>query len=118
VAAFDYARVNVRARKAWFCFGDLVVCLGAGILCKGKYPVTTSVNQFWLKGNVATSAGKIKQGARQTAPAPGWVHHDGVGYVFPGKGAVRLEAGPTEGNWHRIDSRRPNKTETADVFSG
>jgi chondroitin AC lyase len=117
VAAFDYARLGVRARKTWFCFGRIVVCLGAGIACDGESPVVTSINQCWLKGPVTTSAEKPDRDTPLALSAPAWLHHDGVGYVFPDAAAVRLDAGPTSGNWHRINRRYPDKKETADVFS-
>jgi chondroitin AC lyase len=116
VAAFDYARRDVRARKAWFCFGDAVVCLGTGIACTGDAPVATSVNQCRMEGSVATSEDGGR-GTNGSFTGPGWVHHDGVGYVFPRQARVRVEAGPKQGNWHWINSRCPDKVETANLFS-
>ncbi len=106
-AAMDFARGKLKAHKAWFFFDRLIVALGAEIACTSPYPVATVLNQCRLIGPVtAASAGKT---AQTLAPgeyrftAPGWVHQDGVGYVFPGPCRRRLRFGKRTGNWRRIN---------------
>jgi chondroitin AC lyase len=70
LAAMDVKRGKLRAKKAWFCFDDCVVCLGAGITCEGTNNVVTCVNQSLLHGDVKKSDdGKS-------------LWHDGIGYFF------------------------------------
>jgi chondroitin AC lyase len=117
VAAFDFNRTGVEARKAWFCFDKQIVCLGAGISCaKGNHPVTTSVNQCLLKGPVTTPDGKKAKGKIYLLSGPQFVHHDGVGYVFPGKAAVHLEVDRQDGNWYDINRMYTKDPVSMDIF--
>jgi chondroitin AC lyase len=89
VAAMDLARGKLAARKAWFFFDDAYVCLGAGITCTSDNPVTTSINQCHLDGDV----GKGHD----------WVHHANVGYVFkPAPSRIELTTGEQTGRWSDI----------------
>ncbi len=109
-------RVTLTARKAWFFFDEEVVCLGAGITGRTDEPVLTSVNQCLLRGAVATSVGAADKGARELV-APAWVHHDGVGYVFPQKGLIQLRAEPQSGSWRSIRTVGSAEKVELDVFS-
>ena len=51
-AGFQLRRDSLTARKAWFFFSDMAVCLGSGIHCNSDYPVVTTLNQCLLKGPV------------------------------------------------------------------
>ena len=115
LAAMQLARGGLSAHKAWFFFDREYACLGAGITCKSKAPVLTSVNQCLLKGGVLSSAGKLAAGEHRPA-APGWVHHDGIGYVF-GKGSRPvLRTGEQAGSWHRLRKASPKTPVKLDVF--
>ena len=56
LAAMDFARGKLTAKKAWFFFDNEIVCLGAGLNCPTDFPVITSINQCLLKGDVLVSA--------------------------------------------------------------
>ena len=116
--AYDYDKDGVRARKAWFFFDREFVCLGAGITADGPDPVATSVNQCLLRNAITTSGTGTTTGAAQQAiAAPGWVHHDEVGYLFPQKETrVVLKTGPQTGSWHDINSDSPPVPVTKEVF--
>ncbi|MBN2307540.1 MAG: polysaccharide lyase 8 family protein [Candidatus Hydrogenedentes bacterium] len=117
LAAMDFRRGALEARKAWFCFDDAVVCLGAGITCASAHPVLTSVNQCLLRGDVSASsgAGPLAPGIHEVS-TPAWVHHDSVGYVFPEEGVVRVARQAQTGAW--ADIATGSDTEIAlDVFS-
>ena len=51
----DQDGVDVSAKKAWFFLGKEVVCLGSDISTSAGYPLTTTLNQCLLSGNVYCS---------------------------------------------------------------
>jgi chondroitin AC lyase len=73
LAFMDLKRGPLTGHKAWFCFDDEIVALGAGIGCTSDKPVITTVNQCALRG-------QVNQGFN---PARRWIHQDGTGYIFP-----------------------------------
>ena len=50
MAALDFKRDRVTARKSWVFFDDCVVALGADITCSGNAPVVTTLNQCRQNG--------------------------------------------------------------------
>lgn len=114
VAAFDLKRDALGARKAWFFMGDMVVCLGAGITCDTEYDVVTTVNQCRLTGDVTLDGKMFAEG--DGALDVNWVHHDGMGYVFPKTSRVVLATGTRTGTWKRISAQRSADTVTDSVF--
>ena len=120
LAAFDFRRGKLRARKSWFFFDDQYVCLGAGIVCDSANPVITTVNQCRLAGDVTVSVGgraeKLARGTRLLA-APAWAHHDQVAYFFLQAVALQVRAGPQSGSWHLIAAEQPDRPITEEVFS-
>ncbi len=105
LAALDYRRVGIAARKAWFFSGDSVVALGTAVSGTADAPIATTVNQSHLRGpvRVRTSAGveEIARGDR-TLPREVVVEHDGWRYTLSADAPVRLEAGPVTGNWRKV----------------
>jgi chondroitin AC lyase len=118
-AACDFENDGVMAKKAWFYFDREFVCLGAGIACAAEDAVVTSMNQCLLKGEVtARDAGGITTMAKGNRAIEGgrWAHHDGVGYVFRGDPAVRLECATRKGTWQNISRfHRPDEV-SGEVF--
>jgi len=110
IAAMEYRRDGLRARKAWFFLDETVVCLGAGIECPGPEPVLTSVNQCRLHGPVTRSAVR-------GAPQRQWIHHGGVGYVFLEPGNVTVRAQKQKGDWYRVHHRESKDAVMRQVFS-
>ena len=120
IAALDYKRRNLWARKAWFLFGDQIVCLGAGIHSTNRSAVATTINQSYLVGPIEVGCagqGTPLVGPTHTTLKLDWLLHDNVGYLFPGGTEVVVEAGPVKGSWHRVASRYPDKVETADLLT-
>jgi len=121
VAAMDYDKEDVKARKAWFFFDAGWVCLGAGISSETDPHVTTSVSQCLLKSEVRVLAGgevsTLDGGDLATEKLKG-VHHDSVGYYFLGAHSTVLRAGSQTGTWTSIEERSSRKDPvTQDVFS-
>jgi chondroitin AC lyase len=100
VAAMHLREGQLEARKAWFCFDDMIVCLGAGITCPTDNSIYTSINQCFLRGPVRL--GDAKQPPVNGAGKYPWVWHDSVGYIFPAGTAVHVSDRPQSGAWSDI----------------
>ncbi len=109
---------EVTAKKAWFFFDDEVVCLGADINSFAKEPITTAINQAWLKGPIKVFADEklttIKKGLATTNVS--WVWHDSIAYYFPNKGEIQLTTDKQKGSWAKINANRSDKTIKNNVF--
>ena len=118
VAAMDYNRNGLKARKSWFMFDRKIICLGAGISSGSGLPVTTGVNQTYLNGKVTV---KIDGQAssltgKQLLRSPSWILHDNVGFVFPDGGNLMLQAEKVEGSWNWVARRYPDERVEANLF--
>lgn len=110
---------GLAARKAWFFFDDLYVCLGAGITQKDGGSVHTAVNQCLAMGQVTCgtdATGKTLTEQEQTLAAPAWVHHDGVGYIFLKTGTIKVRSGDQSGSWNQISKPLSSEKVTLPVF--
>jgi chondroitin AC lyase len=118
IAVMDYNRNGLTAQKAWFMFDDKIVCLGSGISSAENLPVTTSVNQSFLIGEVIVknADGVISAGETEEMINPVWILHNNLGYFFPAGGTLKLETRETEGSWHWVASRYPEEILKADIF--
>ncbi len=107
-AVFDFKSSldSLQARKAWFFFDDAYVCLSSGISAEEPYPVATTLNQAYLRGDVFWAKRKkpllLKKGAHQLRKA-GWLYHDSIAYIFPESATVHLENQSVSGSWKRIN---------------
>ncbi|MBT5831057.1 MAG: hypothetical protein HOH77_12790 [Candidatus Latescibacteria bacterium] len=119
VAGFELKRETLNGRKAWFFFSDMIVCLGADINNTAEYDVVTTVNQCRLAGAVTLGKGNTSETLPEgeTNQNVHWVHHDGVGYLFPQESLVSLATGTRTGTWTRISAQRSDRTVTDSVFS-
>lgn len=104
IAAMDYVRGGLTAHKAWFIFGNQIVCLGAGITSQAGLAVTTSVNQAYLNGETLMKAGSLKSVPQETSEAvhPAWILQNRTGYFFPQGGNLQLETRTVDGSWNRV----------------
>ncbi len=103
VTAYAYNDLNTTANKAWFFFGDEVVCLGANITSTALEEINTTLNQCLLKGDVfVNDAGTVStrpKGNGLTNGSPRWIWQNKVGYVFPSGGNVNFTNKTETGNW-------------------
>lgn len=106
VAVMAYDRDGVKAHKSWFMFGNYVVCLGSDINSDSKFPVTTGINTVLLKGKLEISKDDNIGGTKEQNQSvePNWILHDGLGYLFPAGGNVKLETRINEGSWANIST--------------
>lgn len=119
---FDSPHTSLTAKKSWFFFDDAYICLGAGIRSSEKFPVYTTLNQCFLRGDVmindGTSGMKVEKGERVINGLQ-WVYHDNVGYLFPSVQKVFLSNKEKTGSWFRINRQASTskKDVKEDVFS-
>ncbi len=91
VAALDYAKDGVTARKAWFFGPTGVVALGAGVTGDAPDRVVTGINQCLWRGAVTRT------------PAGDRIEHDGIRYTAMQPGGLPApETGAVTGDWARV----------------
>lgn len=110
-AAFDFISPHdpLAARKAWFFFDEEFVSLGAGINSGVEHPVATTLNQCFLRGDVAVSTKDGWLNVPQDDHAlesVTWIHHDDMAYVFPDPHNVRLSNNTSSGTWRSINRQQ------------
>lgn len=120
LAACDWQRGKLTAKKSWFFFDDCVVCLGAGIAAESDADVITTLNQCYLAGDVVLddSHGNslLSQGEHESKSAR-WLWHDSVGYVFLEPVDLHVENKTKAGSWHASNRRYPDQVESAELFT-
>ncbi|MBK6284735.1 MAG: polysaccharide lyase 8 family protein [Draconibacterium sp.] len=118
IAVMDYNRDGLKARKSWFMFNNKVICLGAGVSASEGLPVTTSVNQSFLNGEVVvkTAGGEKIVNESEEVKNPQWILHDNIGYFFPKGGSLQLQSGQVNGAWNWVASRYPEEILKANIF--
>jgi chondroitin AC lyase len=109
--AFDFKSPHdfVEAKKAWFFFDDVYVCLGTDIQSNQRLPVFTTINQVLMRSDVTISQnGKIEtllEGDRVLENVK-WVHQDHVGYIFPKPETISLSNQIQTGRWSDITDEK------------
>ena len=118
IAVMDYNRDGITDKKAWFIFNNQIVCLGAGITSSTGIPVTTSVNQSFLKGAVLakTKTEKSVPAESSETMTPKWILHDQAGYYFPDGGNLKLETKTVTGSWNRVASMYKDEPVQSGIF--
>jgi chondroitin AC lyase len=121
IACYDFAKHGLTARKAWFFFDDLILCLGAGITAtNANDTVVTTLDQRPLTGPVQWSDGKrqvtLANGEHALEGARAVVQSN-LAWLFPEATAVTVRAGPQSGSWYAINHVHENKPVSADVLA-
>ena len=94
---------DLRVKKAWFCFDNEIVCLGAGITSTMDSPVSTTVEHRRVVSEdkyaqyVCTAGEEVAELAKaeytEEYENPRWVLMEGhAGYVFPSESRVRVNS--------------------------
>lgn len=120
MAGMYYVRDGIEACKSYFFFNDIIVCLGAGVSSELDKPVTTSVNQCLLKGNVLihnnNKTSILSQGKHSINNAQ-WIVHDSIGYYFPQSGIVEMDNEEKSGSWNKVMGAMPDTKLKAGIFN-
>ena len=116
IAAFDFKRGKLSARKAWFFFENVYVCLGAGISTKNTKQVITTVNQCYFKGEIKID-GKTISNKIFRFKTPAEIYHNKVTYIFPATNNVTICGKEQSGSWKKINADCSGEKITKNVFS-
>lgn len=111
--------INTNAKKAWFMFGNEIVCLGASITSTASEPINTTINQSLLKGDVvvkSNDAESVLSMSSHSIANTSWVYHNKVGYFFPQSTNLKISNKTESGNWKAINSSYSDEAVNADVF--
>lgn len=101
---YDCNHLHVQAKKAWFCFDNKIVCLGAGITTDDENGAYTTINQCNLVDDVTVDGKKIADGEYKLSDI-NCVYSDNVGYIFLQKeNNVELITGIKKGKWSDVDT--------------
>ena len=120
VAAFDFRRENLTARKAWFFFDDEFVSLGAGINSDSDNPVFTTINQCLMHGDVHIRHNGLNEALPEGSHALNnaeWIYHDSIAYVPISPATVTLTNREQLGDWRRINESLSKETISRKVFT-
>ena len=123
ICAFDGNYNGITARKAYFIFGDAMMCLGMGINAMKPDKITTSVNQCFTNGTISAFDGNKITHLSQSQDAYTynnnlkWVYHDNIGYIFPDGGNINVLNNTQSGSWHDINLGADATSVTNNVFS-
>ncbi len=120
LAACDFERGSVRAKKSWFFFDDEIVCLGNGITATAGGPMVTTLNQCYLSGDVSAAdadGAKTLECGSHALDGSKWLWHDSVGYIFLEPTDLHLENDAESGSWHGSNRRYSEREETRDLFT-
>lgn len=106
---------DTRAKKGWFFFDRVYVCLGAGIASEKPFPVATTVDQVLLRGPIRVrqqggSARQLPEGEHKLEGIE-WLYHDGVGYWFPDYPTLTVKNQVERGSWADITDEKNISTE-------
>lgn len=117
IAVLDYNRLGLQARKSWFMFNEMVVCLGAGISSETGFPATTSVNQSYLKEDPKIEVySSLDKNWLTDRTAFKWILHDSIGYFFPSPQKLSLHTEKVEGKWTDVTILLSEEIISADIF--
>ncbi len=121
LSAFLMNDYSTQARKSWFFFDDLIICLGTGIGSSRSEKIATNINQVKLRGDVLaareSSFSKVDKGITQYSDGVRWIYHDGVGYYFPRPQNVVLSAQKQDGSWSEITQNGSKDPIDLEVFN-
>ncbi|WP_375582316.1 polysaccharide lyase family 8 super-sandwich domain-containing protein [Cyclobacterium xiamenense] len=106
---------DTRAKKSWFFFDRVYVCLGAGIASDKPHPVATTVDQVLLRGAIRIqqkgSIPRVLPEGEHELPAVEWLYHDRVGYWFPDQPRLQVKNKVERGSWADITDQKNISTE-------
>ncbi|MFL0063815.1 polysaccharide lyase family 8 super-sandwich domain-containing protein [Tenacibaculum maritimum] len=117
--AYKQEEYDTPAKKGWFFFDDEVVCLGAEISSTATEPVSSTVNQSLLKGDVTVSENgstAIVSKGEHSKTGVNWILHNKIGYVFPQGGNIKLSNQSQSGTWKSINAARSGTAVSKEVF--
>lgn len=115
-----YLRNGLDAYKSWFQFDDAVVCIGSGISADIKLPITTTINQCLLKGEVIAADNEYIRSignGQHFFENLQWLVHDSIGYYFFYNQQVVVENNKHTGSWNKVANYLSDDMLEEDIFT-
>lgn len=101
--AMDYHHLGTKAKKAYFCTEDRVLCLGTEIATEPEAHAYTTLDQCRLAGDVWVNGEVVPEGDHRLTDCD-TVFTNGIGYVFlQNSRPVELANHARSGNWMSVD---------------
>lgn len=120
---FDFRSPHdpLTAKKSWFFFDNVYVCLGTAIKAGGNNTVATTMNQCWLKGPVSVMESgqkRVLSKGEYLLENVNWVLHDSIGYLFMQPEKLNISNKQETGSWFKINRQTSTSKEEVkgDVF--
>lgn len=119
---YNDCEMKTQAKKSWFFFENIIVCLGSDISSDSEYPIETSINQCLdnskcfirsYRNNQISVLGQCKDSCLRH---PEMVIHGDVGYYFPLCEDIIISKENRTGSWYDINRRYDKSSEKKEVF--
>jgi chondroitin AC lyase len=118
--AYEHSYNGVEAKKAYFFFGNAMLCMGAGIKASAGIPVQTTINQSALNGEINLYVDDRKDALRlgtRVLKTAARVFHDSIGYVIPGGQTLNVSGAALTGSWRSANLMEADEPVSKDVFT-
>lgn len=115
LTAMDYflqdkaGQKSLTAKKSWFCFGDKVVCLLAGLKGNNVDSAYTALDQCRWRGDVVVNRRNMIDEGDHLFPHCKWIYHSGFAYIPVSDADTRVQLHTVIGSWQDV-----NKSETGE----
>ena len=113
--------VDIAADKAWFFFGNEVLCIGNGITSDMDEDIATTLNQCRTGGHATWSSGGTETdmglGDSISDKEIEWIIHDNICYYFPDTQKVSAKLETRAGSWKEINDTQSEASVINDVFT-
>lgn len=114
VTAIKYRRDGLQANKSWYFFNDKIIALGSGINCKKPFPVTTTLNQCYLKDEVYVFDKNYKPAQKYNGKG---IWHDSIAYISLTDQPIESTILNKKGKWNNVVTWLPDTTVSATIFT-
>lgn len=107
---------SISAKKSWFCFGDKIVCLVAGLKGNNVVSAYTALDQCRWRGGVVVNGKNKNDEGNFLLPNCKWIYHSGLAYIPIGNAAVDVELHTVTGSWQNINKSETNELIKEKIF--
>lgn len=107
---------SISAKKSWFCFGDKIVCLIAGLKGNNVVSAYTALDQCRWRGDVVVNRRNKNDEGNFLFPNCKWIYHSGFVYIPIGNAAVDVELHTVTGSWQNINKSETNELIKEKIF--
>ena len=101
---------SISAKKSWFCFGNTVVCLVAGLKGNNVDSAYTALDQCRWRGDVVVNGKNLMNAGDHLFSHCKWIYHSGFTYIPIDDADINVQLQTVTGSWQNI-----NKSETDEL---